>query len=101
MFNPDHGKTTLVDAMLQQSSVFRDNEQVRARGQRPCSFRLLFQVVSGSVLTPFVCPSLLKIFYSARFRGWISNTIILGQIGDQCNPLDASRWRMYKGGSGQ
>lgn len=25
----DHGKTTLVDAMLQQSSVFRDNEQVR------------------------------------------------------------------------
>lgn len=25
---PDHGKTTLVDAMLQQSSVFRDNEQV-------------------------------------------------------------------------
>lgn len=26
----DHGKTTLVDAMLQQSSVFRDNEQVRS-----------------------------------------------------------------------
>lgn len=25
----DHGKTTLVDAMLQQSSVFRDNEEVR------------------------------------------------------------------------
>lgn len=24
----DHGKTTLVDAMLQQSAVFRDNEQV-------------------------------------------------------------------------
>lgn len=28
----DHGKTTLVDAMLQQSSVFRDNEQVRRVG---------------------------------------------------------------------
>lgn len=28
----DHGKTTLVDAMLQQSSVFRDNEQVRFVG---------------------------------------------------------------------
>lgn len=28
----DHGKTTLVDAMLQQSSVFRDNEQVRRGG---------------------------------------------------------------------
>ena len=24
----DHGKTTLVDALLQQSGVFRDNEQV-------------------------------------------------------------------------
>eukprot|EP00903_Cladosiphon_okamuranus_P013278 g12379.t1 len=27
----DHGKTTLVDAMLQQSSVFRDNEQMGIR----------------------------------------------------------------------
>ncbi len=27
----DHGKTTLVDAMLKQSHVFRDNEQVRER----------------------------------------------------------------------
>jgi translation initiation factor 2 gamma subunit (eIF-2gamma) len=25
----DHGKTTLVDAMLRQSAVFRDNEKVR------------------------------------------------------------------------
>ena len=25
----DHGKTTLVDAMLRQSGTFRDNEQVR------------------------------------------------------------------------
>src|SRR4029453_16610294 len=28
----DHGKTTLVDAMLRQSGTFRDNEQVRERG---------------------------------------------------------------------
>ncbi len=27
----DHGKTTLVDAMLRQSGTFRDNEQVRDR----------------------------------------------------------------------
>ncbi len=27
----DHGKTTLVDAMLRQSGIFRDNEQVRER----------------------------------------------------------------------
>src|SRR6266404_4927301 len=27
----DHGKTTLVDAMLQQSGIFRDNEQVADR----------------------------------------------------------------------
>ncbi len=27
----DHGKTTLVDAMLKQSHVFRDNEQVQER----------------------------------------------------------------------
>ena len=27
----DHGKTTLVDAMLWQSGVFRDNEQVAER----------------------------------------------------------------------
>ena len=27
----DHGKTTLVDAMLQQSGTFRDNEEVRER----------------------------------------------------------------------
>lgn len=27
----DHGKTTLVDAMLRQSGIFRDNEQVRDR----------------------------------------------------------------------
>src|SRR5215813_11958841 len=27
----DHGKTTLVDAMLRQSGTFRDNEQVRER----------------------------------------------------------------------
>jgi len=28
----DHGKTTLVDAMLKQSGTFRENEQVRERG---------------------------------------------------------------------
>ncbi len=27
----DHGKTTLVDAMLQQSHIFRSNEQVAER----------------------------------------------------------------------
>src|SRR5258708_36527328 len=27
----DHGKTTLVDAMLRQSGIFRDNEQVADR----------------------------------------------------------------------
>ena len=27
----DHGKTTLVDAMLKQSNVFRENEQVAER----------------------------------------------------------------------
>ena len=27
----DHGKTTLVDALLKQSNVFRDNEQVEER----------------------------------------------------------------------
>jgi GTP-binding protein len=27
----DHGKTTLVDAMLKQSSVFRENQQVQER----------------------------------------------------------------------
>src|SRR3712207_1033992 len=27
----DHGKTTLVDAMLKQSSVFRENEKVQER----------------------------------------------------------------------
>ena len=27
----DHGKTTLVDAMLKQSGIFRDNEQVAER----------------------------------------------------------------------
>ena len=27
----DHGKTTLVDAMLHQSGIFRDNEQVAER----------------------------------------------------------------------
>ena len=27
----DHGKTTLVDALLRQSHVFRDNEQVAER----------------------------------------------------------------------
>ena len=27
----DHGKTTLVDAMLKQSHVFRENEQVAER----------------------------------------------------------------------
>ena len=27
----DHGKTTLVDAMLRQSGVFRENEQVEER----------------------------------------------------------------------
>ena len=27
----DHGKTTLVDAMLRQSGIFRDNEQVAER----------------------------------------------------------------------
>ena len=27
----DHGKTTLVDAMLRQSHVFRENEQVAER----------------------------------------------------------------------
>ncbi|MGA3118752.1 MAG: GTP-binding protein, partial [Syntrophobacteraceae bacterium] len=27
----DHGKTTLVDAMLWQSGIFRDNEQVAER----------------------------------------------------------------------
>ena len=27
----DHGKTTLVDAMLRQSGTFRENEQVRDR----------------------------------------------------------------------
>lgn len=27
----DHGKTTLVDALLKQSHVFRDNEQVDER----------------------------------------------------------------------
>src|SRR6266704_1002829 len=27
----DHGKTTLVDAMLRQSGTFRDNEQIRDR----------------------------------------------------------------------
>src|SRR3954470_21245350 len=27
----DHGKTTLVDAMLKQAGTFRDNEQVRDR----------------------------------------------------------------------
>ena len=27
----DHGKTTLVDAMLRQSHVFRSNEQVNER----------------------------------------------------------------------
>ena len=28
----DHGKTTLVDAMLKQSGTFRQNEQVAERG---------------------------------------------------------------------
>ena len=28
----DHGKTTLVDALLKQSKVFRDNEVVAERG---------------------------------------------------------------------
>ena len=27
----DHGKTTLVDALLKQSHIFRENEQVRER----------------------------------------------------------------------
>ena len=27
----DHGKTTLVDAMLKQSGIFRENEQVKER----------------------------------------------------------------------
>ena len=27
----DHGKTTLVDAMLRQSGIFRSNEQVQDR----------------------------------------------------------------------
>ena len=27
----DHGKTTLVDAMLKQSGIFRENEQVNER----------------------------------------------------------------------
>ena len=27
----DHGKTTLVDALLRQSHIFRDNEQVQER----------------------------------------------------------------------
>ena len=27
----DHGKTTLVDAMLRQSGIFRENEQVAER----------------------------------------------------------------------
>ena len=27
----DHGKTTLVDALLRQSHIFRDNEQVAER----------------------------------------------------------------------
>ena len=27
----DHGKTTLVDAMLKQSRIFRDNQQVPER----------------------------------------------------------------------
>ena len=39
---PDHGKTTLVDAMLQQSSVFRDNEQVRPQDCCYCCPRHAF-----------------------------------------------------------
>ena len=31
----DHGKTTLVDALLKQSHVFRDNEVVQDRGMEP------------------------------------------------------------------
>ena len=31
----DHGKTTLVDEMLKQSGIFRANEQVQDRVQRP------------------------------------------------------------------
>ena len=27
----DHGKTTLLDALLKQSNLFRDNQQVRER----------------------------------------------------------------------
>ena len=27
----DHGKTTLVDSLLKQSHIFRDNEQVQER----------------------------------------------------------------------
>ena len=30
----DHGKTTLVDALLQQSAVFRDDAQAQAAGVR-------------------------------------------------------------------
>lgn len=31
----DHGKTTLVDALLKQSGTFRDNEQVQTRSWIP------------------------------------------------------------------
>ncbi len=30
-YTADHGKTTLVDAMLKQSKVFRDNQAVQVR----------------------------------------------------------------------
>ena len=32
----DHGKTTLVDEMLKQGGVFRDNQEVGKRRTAPC-----------------------------------------------------------------
>ena len=48
----DHGKTTLVDAMLKQSGVFRANERVEER------------VMDSNVVSPF-CPKTLLLCITA------------------------------------
>ena len=44
----DHGKTTLVDAMLKQSKVFRDNQAVQVRFMQDCTCAGLDGDTTGS-----------------------------------------------------
>ena len=47
----DHGKTTLVDELLKQSGVFRDNQEVQDRVMASTMQRRLYQ----QVLTWLLC----------------------------------------------